>query len=216
MNRTHHARRAVILAALAVAAFSLAAKEKGEPGKIRDGVLDEIDLATTTAPAKGPLILRRFDASKADPGTAKEGDNQKRTDAVSFIKSEGPRMIAETLLADLPAGAPFPSVSESKEPAPPGALVLEGTIDRIDPGSRAKRYWAGFGAGKSGITVSGRLLDAQGTVLATFRHTRNSGIGIGGGDYVKFLSDDTRDAAHDIAQFLKRWLAGGDLSKEAE
>lgn len=205
----------VLVASLLAVSPAFAAKQKGDPRRIRDGVLDEIDLGAESRPAAGPLVVRLFDTSKADPGSAKEGDNQARNDAVRYIRSEGPRLLAERLLEDLKAGAPFPSVVQSGEPAPAGGLVIEGEFERIDPGSRAKRYWAGFGAGKSGITVAGRVTDAAGNLLATFRHTRNSGIGMGGGDYVKFLSDDTRDVADDIAQFLERLVSGGDLQKEA-
>jgi hypothetical protein len=97
---------------------------------------------------------------------------------------------------------------------PEGTLVVEGRFLRIDPGSRAKRYLASFGAGKSTVQVTGTVKDASGNVVAEFTHMRHSGIGIGGGDYVKFLSDDTRDVGHDIARFLARWASGEDLHKD--
>ena len=81
-------------------------------------------------------------------------------------------------------------------------------------GSRAKRWALGFGAGKSGIAVEGTIKNAKGEVLAEFKHMRHSGIGIAGGDYVKFLSDDTKDVARDIGLFLKRWASGGDLKEK--
>lgn len=215
MTRLTVAGLAILAVALAMATTT-AAGDKASPGQIREGALDEIDLTTAAAPGRAPVVLRRFAADKADLGSAKEGDNQQRKDAVRFIQTEGPRMLAEALVADLRKGGVIPSVSESDQPAPEGALVLEGEFEKIDPGSKAKRYWAGFGAGKSGITVTGRVLDSKGTVLATFRHTKNSGVGLAGGDYVKFLSDDTRDVGHDLAQFLTVWQSGGDLSKEAD
>lgn len=43
---------------------------------------------------------------------------------------------------------------------------------------------------------------------------KNSGIGIGGGDYVKFLTDDTKDIGHDMALFLAKWAKGEDLHED--
>ena len=172
-------------------------------------------LEVAALPGKPPLVVRRFPAQEASAGTAEKGDNEQRTEAVKMMKNEGPRVLAESILKNLGAGA-FASVTESEEPAAEGSLVLEGRFVLIDPGSKAKRIWAGFGAGKSGVGVEGTLKDAAGRVLATFSHRRHSGIGMGGGDYVKFLSDDTRDVGHDIAVFLTRWSSGGDLRKSAK
>ena len=168
-------RSDLFAAALAMATATVGG-DKASPGRIREGALDEIDLTASYAPARAPVVLRRFAAEKADLGSAKEGNNQQRKDAVRFIQTEGPRMLAEALVADVRAGGVIPSVNESDQPAPEGSLVLEGEFEKIEPGSRAKRYWAGFGAGKSGITVTGRVLDSKGSVLATFRHTKNSGF----------------------------------------
>ncbi len=43
---------------------------------------------------------------------------------------------------------------------------------------------------------------------------KHSGMGIVGVDYVKFLSDDTRDVGRDIATFLTKWANGEDLHKD--
>lgn len=49
------------------------------------------------------------------------------------------------------------------------ALILEGEIVEFNAGSRAMRFWVGFGAGKTYLLLKGRLLDAQsGKELATF------------------------------------------------
>ena len=47
-----------------------------------------------------------------------------------------------------------------------------------------------------------------------FNRERHSGIGLMGGDYVKFLSDDARDVGIDIATFLATWAAGGNLHED--
>lgn len=213
-------RRAVVLAAaLAFLSLALSAADKAkvsDPLNITEGVLDEIALKAAKPPEPMGLVVRRFPSDKADVGTAKEKDNEKRNEAVKIMQNEGPRILAESILKTLGEGKPYTSVKESEEPAPAGALVVEGRFTTIDPGSKAKRFWAGFGAGQSGIAVEGVVRSADGAVLAEFKHRRSSGMGLGGGDYVKFLTDDTRDVGHDIAVFLQRWASGGDLRKGAD
>jgi hypothetical protein len=62
--------------------------------------------------------------------------------------------------------------------------------------------------------VEGIVKDGAGKTLATFKHRKHSGIGIGGGDYIKFMSDDTKDVGKDIARFLAGWATGKDLSAD--
>jgi len=55
--------------------------------------------------------------------------------------------------------------SDAKE----NAVILEGNFTEFNGGSRALRFWVGFGAGKTYLSVKGRLIDAQsGKELATF------------------------------------------------
>jgi hypothetical protein len=64
------------------------------------------------------------------------------------------------------------------------------------------------------VQVEGTVSDASGALLAEFKHMKHSGIGLAGGDYLKFLSDDTKDVGSDIGEFLNRWVSGGDLRKD--
>jgi hypothetical protein len=132
-------------------------------------------------------------------------------DAAQMMQREGPRILAESIVQTLSVGGAYKVVKESEEAAPEGALVVEGRFTRINPGSRAKRWAVGFSAGKSGVEVEGTVKTSKGEVLAEFRHMRHSGIGLAGGDYMKFLTDDTRDVGRDIALFLKKWATGGNL-----
>jgi hypothetical protein len=62
--------------------------------------------------------------------------------------------------------------------APQGTLLIEGKFVTIDPGSRAKRYFAGFGAGKSVVKVAGQVKDSAGRTLATFEQQRVGTMGV--------------------------------------
>ena len=199
----------VVIVSGCIAGTALA-KQK-DPSKVRNGVLDEIDLAGAPPSKEARVVVRLFGTGSADAGTAKEKKHERREEAVKILKGEGPRMLAEAIVGKLSSEGTFAAVAKSEDPAGDGDIVVEGEFVVINPGSRAKRYWGGFGAGKSGIGVEGRIVNAAGEVLATFKHMLHSGIGIGGGDYVKFLSDDTKDVGTDIATFLSRWATGGDL-----
>ncbi len=49
------------------------------------------------------------------------------------------------------------------------AVILEGNLTEFNGGSRALRFWVGFGAGKTYIKAKGRLVDARtGRELASF------------------------------------------------
>ena len=96
-------------------------------------------------------------------------------------------------------------------PRPGGTLLVEGKFVQLDPGSRTKRYFAGFGAGKSSVKVSGTVKDSTGLTLATFQQRRIGSMGMGGGDSLGKLMSDSRSIGEDIAKFLAKWARGEGL-----
>lgn len=81
-----------------------------------------------------------------------------------------------------------------------GTLVVRGEVLTIDPGSRAARYWAGFGAGAARVQVRIEYVDAaSGKVLVRFTQERRSGVGVGGGSYDKLLARNLRKIGEDAA-----------------
>jgi hypothetical protein len=94
---------------------------------------------------------------------------------------------------------------------PAGALVVEGKFVTFDPGSRTKRYLAGFGAGKSSVKVVGTVTDSAGRTLATFEQRRGGAMGIGGGDSLEKMMSDSRSIGEDVATFIARWARGESL-----
>ncbi len=104
-------------------------------------------------------------------------------------------------------GTGLPNVLGENEEPSPGAHVatLRWRCESIDPGSRAARFWVGFGAGHSGVTLSGSLVDkASGKELATFKHCRVSGKGgaITGGRYHVILNQCAVWTAEDVGKML--------------
>ena len=182
---------------------------------IEDGALDKIQLfvaALEQAPNL-TVVVRPFDASAADLGTGgKEGKEARRQEAQT-MQNEGPRVLSERFVSTLEKSGPFKSVRvlKAEEAVPDGALVVEGKFVTLDPGSRTKRYFAGFGAGKSSVKVTGAVKDSTGRTLATFEQRRIGAMGMGGGDSLGKLMSDSRSIGEDIAKFLAKWARGDSL-----
>jgi len=191
---------AVVAAGATFVPGALADSEEEEKGK--GVVLDVEQRHVASIPRGGTLVIRPFSTEGTDFGTGGEGGKEKRVEAAAKLRAEAPGLLAEAAKGEVTEARTFSKVLIDPTAKPPaGALVLEGRFVKIDPGSRAKRLLIGF-VGSSGVTVEGRLLAADGKVLADFKHTRHSIMGVYGGDYVKLLSRDARDIGEDIGKFL--------------
>jgi hypothetical protein len=85
------------------------------------------------------------------------------------------------------------------------ALRLEGTITKLDPGSRALRYMVGFGAGAAKAQAETRLIDVQtGAVMVVTADRREAYFGIFGGDSEDHMREALSDMARDYARFMVR------------
>jgi hypothetical protein len=212
-------RRFVVFTGLLGLVAVVVAAEQGEkPGKpvrsIKDGVLDQIVLYVAALPADVSTIvaMRLFSGLDADLGTGGDGGKQDRKDEATTMKTEGPRLLGERFVASLKEAGPYTNVSmlDTAAPVPAGGLLVEGRFTKIDPGSRAKRYFVGFGAGKSSVAVDGTL-KLNGVTLATFSQKRIGVMGVGGGDSLGKLLSDSKDIGSDIAKFISAWAKGKSL-----
>jgi hypothetical protein len=94
--------------------------------------------------------------------------------------------------------------------------ILDLAITHMDPGSRAKRLWAGeFGAGHAQLQIEGRVVDSKtGDIVAEFAERRRSSGALGAKDLsqdagphiiehlVQLVSSDAANELH--ASFLQR------------
>lgn len=85
---------------------------------------------------------------------------------------------------------------------PPGAYVVKGQVIHIDGGSRAARYWAGFGAGATEFAVKGQVLGKSSETVGTFVDARRSGFGMFGGDSEALMHRCVESVAEDVAQMI--------------
>ena len=82
-------------------------------------------------------------------------------------------------------------------------LLIRGKVLAMDPGSKAKRYWAGFGAGAARAQIEGEIVDAKsGTVRVRFTQERRSGVGMMGGDYESLMQRNLNAIGEDVANIL--------------
>jgi len=211
MKRTHLSSIAVLLSAFCVQTAAGQAPVK----TIEDGVLDKIQLFVASPGPKDTLtvVIKPFAASAADLGTGGTDGKDARQQEAKTMQNEGPRVLAEHFVTALGKSGAVKSVRAvaSSDAVPDGALVVEGSFVTLDLGSRAKRYFAGFGAGKSSVKVTGTVKDAGGRTLAIFEQRRVGTMGMGGGDSLGKLMTDSGNIGEDIAKFLARWVRGEKL-----
>lgn len=204
---------AAAAAAVAVCVWTTSAQQPVKT--IEDGVLDRIELLVPSIeqPRDLTVVVKPFDASLADLGTGGKDGKADRQEEARTMQEEGPRVLAQRLVAAIEKEGVFKAarVFKAGEDLPGKALVIEGRFIELDPGSRAKRYFAGFGAGKSAVKVTGTVKDAGGRWLATFTQRRVGAMGFAGGDSLGKLMSDSRRIGDDIAEFLAKWARGDDL-----
>lgn len=83
-------------------------------------------------------------------------------------------------------------------------LVVRARITKTDPGSRAARYFVGFGAGAAKIGIAGEVVDGRtGKVLVRFVQERRSFAGGFGGGYRDLLDRTLRQVGGDVAGLLR-------------
>lgn len=183
--------------------------------KIDDGALDRIELYTPALENAKTLtvVITPFDASAADLGTGGKDGKEARQKEAQTMQEQGPKVLSSRLAEALQEKDVFKAVrTEGGTSADQGpSIIVEGKFLTLDPGSRAKRYFAGFGAGKSSVKVTGTIKDASGKMLATFTQRRVGAMGVGGGDSLDKLMSDSRKIGEDIAKFLMKWARGEDL-----
>lgn len=91
-----------------------------------------------------------------------------------------------------------------KAPKSSDTLVIRGRVETMNPGSKAARYWGGFGAGAAATKISGEIVDARtNEVLARFTQERRSGVGAMGGDYQELMQRNLNKIGDDVANIFK-------------
>ena len=141
------------------------------------------------------------------PGEVKDEDDTRLAGEMSaYLRAQ--------LVVKLRADSTFSEVIDGSVIAEPpvgdGVLLLQGEISRLTEGSRALRYWVGFGAGATKAQIETRFLDSQSREVRMITADRRAaGVGIFGGDSRQFLYESMDQMADGLVTFLRRLGAGG-------
>lgn len=197
--------RSIIVTAVCLGLAAVHAQTDKPVRVIKDGLLDEIQLFVAALPEPYKRVsIRPFVSDGANLGTgSSEGDADEQAEARQMQK-EGPAFLAESLAQELRARHTFEPVGPDGE----SDIVITGRFVELNPGSRKKRYFVGFGAGKAAVGVAGEVRDRSGRLLANFRQRRIAVGGWGGGDSIKKMQSDSRSIGKDLAKFLHAWADG--------
>lgn len=189
----------VLIPLLAVPAMAARGKKKAastEPGKYTEwnDEIDELEIVETFKLSDySKVVVEPFDTD--DTPLPEKDDNT--YEPVQQVLKDPAGPFAEGLTQALKGKI---AVSEGSGGKSGGTLIVRAKVLTLDPGSRAARYWAGFGAGAARVEVSGEVVDASsGKVLLRFKQERRSGVGVAGGDYVKLMQRNLRTIGEDVA-----------------
>ena len=134
----------------------------------------------------------------ADARLAKDMAAYLQTQLVKKLQTAGifARVIDATATADVPGNEK--------------ALRLDGDITQLTEGSRAMRYFVGFGAGAAKAQIETRLLDVQTRRLELITADRRAaGMGIFGGDGRQFVAESMDQMAEGYVKMLRRLSGSG-------
>ena len=198
-------RSVISLVVLCLVAPALIARDKPAPttpGTYKEWGqdIDQIEIVKSFKIADyDHIVLRTFDTS-ASPLPDK---NDKSYNSIRSVLDGYTLTLIESLRPELKAKADI--AQSDKETRDAKTLIVRGKVEDLSPGSRAKRYLGGFGAGAAGTKLSGELVDAKsGAVLARFTQERRSGgtFKFAGGNDMDVMRDSIHAVGKDVAHIL--------------
>lgn len=185
-----------VLVTLTLTPFRDANASKGAtaPGTYRDwnGDIDEVTiLQPFNAASFDSIAVESFDTTGVQLPNPKDNTYPAVLSAMRLIKPAFMGGLQEKARRKIGAGGGR------------GTLIIRARMTKLDPGSRAARYWAGFGAGAVKIQMVGEIVDGTSKkVLVRFRQERRSGFGAFGGGYEELFTRTARQIGGDIATLV--------------
>jgi hypothetical protein len=178
-------------------AQNASARTKGAttPGTYHDwnGDIDELTIVQPfNAASYSAIAVESFETAGVPLPNPKDNTYGAVQSALRMIKPAFMAGLAEKAQRKIGAGA-----------AGARTLIVRARLTKLDPGSRAARYWAGFGAGAVKIEMRGEILDASSKkTLVRFRQERRSAFGAFGGGYEELFTRTARQIGEDIGGVL--------------
>jgi hypothetical protein len=203
--------RGISLLLVAIALFTIApslqarGRKKAastEPGTYKEWGpdIDEIEILKSFKTADyDRLVVLPFDTS----ATELPDKSDRSYDTIKSVLAGFSSTLVKGLKPELKAKLQVEAVD--KAPKTAKTLILRGKVVDINPGSRAGRYFGGFGAGAAGSKISAEIVDAKsGQVLARFTQSRRSGgtWKPAGGSDAEVMRDSIHAIGEDVAHLL--------------
>ncbi|HXH37927.1 MAG TPA: DUF4410 domain-containing protein [Thermoanaerobaculia bacterium] len=200
-------RHALLVCSILVLTTITAAQAGGgkaptTPGKYKawGPDIDEIEIVKTFRIADyDQIAVQPFDTSKAplpDPNARWYG-------TLKIALASYDEAFMEAFRKALKAKVTIQQTRQA--PSSPKTLIIRGTVDEMDPGSRGGRMYGGFGAGAASSKLSGEIVDAaSGEVLLRFTQARRSAgtWKLSAGSDLEVMRDTVHATAQDVAHIL--------------
>jgi hypothetical protein len=192
-----------ILLLLYVCLLFAAASAPLMPGRYKEwgpAGIDDVEIVKTFRLSEfDRVVVLPFDTTN----TPLPDKSEKSYDTIKSVLATYTFTLVEALKPELKAKIEV----EQADKAPKSAktLIIRGTVDALNPGSRAKRYLAGALAGASGTKISGEFVDAKsGQVLLRFTQNERShgSFKFGGGKDLDVMRDSIHAAGKKVANIL--------------
>jgi len=149
------------------------------------------------------IAIERFPVN--DPEVKSDEDRKMAALMPDYLQTELVRRLRAAALFGRVVNLSESPLAAEAEPV----LRVEGSITRLEPGSRALRYLVGFGAGRTQAQAEMRFVDVQtGQVVMVTADRRVAAYGVFGGDSEDHLRESFGDMARDLAKFLERLSKG--------
>src|SRR3954470_1627820 len=192
-------RRLFVVAVIAIAAMG-AKKTPTAPGKYAEWGpdIDSIEIVKTFKYADYTKVV----VEPLDPSSTPKAEEADMVAKVEKVAATATEPFLEGLKKGVPAAAMASSTPGSN------TLLVRGKITTLDPGSRAKRMWVGYGAGAARTAIEGEIVDAKtGEVLVRFTQERRSGIDrFGRGSrYEEIMKRNLIAIGEDVGNILKEF-----------
>jgi hypothetical protein len=163
--------------------------------------IDEIEIVKTFKAADyDSIVVTKIDTSKTPLPDSKE----KWYESAKTVLNGYTETLTEALRDELKGKMKADMVE--KAPNTSRTLILRGNVLEIDPGSRAGRMLAGYGAGAAHTKLRGELADAKtGEVLVRFTQARRSAgtFKFAGGGDVQVMRDAVHAMGKDVAHIVE-------------
>lgn len=162
--------------------------------------IDEIEIVKTfKASGYDKIVVVPFNTSE----TPLPEKSEKSYDTIRSVLAGYSLTLAEAVKKELTAKMDVETAANP--PATARTLIVRGKVLELSPGSRAKRYLAGYGAGAAGTKLSGEIVDAAtGKVLVRWTQERRSGgtFKFGGGNDMDVMRDSIHAEGQDVAHII--------------